>query len=47
MVPQTRLLCEAAIDVVVDLCDLVRRMNGDGWSFVLLDAGEACHDALP
>jgi hypothetical protein len=44
---RTRLLREATIYVVVDFCDLVRRVNGDGRSFVLRDTSEACHNALP
>jgi hypothetical protein len=41
----TRLLGETSIYVVVYLCNFVRRMNGDGRSFILLDAGECRHGA--
>jgi hypothetical protein len=43
---QARLLCESAIDVIIDLCDLVGRVDSDGRAFALFYAGEACHDVV-
>lgn len=40
------LLCESSIDVVVDLGNLVRRIDGNRWAFAFFDACEACHDVV-
>lgn len=39
------LLCKAAIDVIIDLGDLVRGVNDDRWRLVIRNPREACHDA--
>jgi hypothetical protein len=39
------LLCEATIDVIVDFCNFVGRMNDDGWPFAFIDFRESRHFA--
>jgi hypothetical protein len=39
------ILREATIDVIVDLCNLVGRMNDDGWAFAFVDFRESRHSA--
>jgi hypothetical protein len=41
-----RLLGKSSIDVVVNLGNLVRRINGNRWAFAFLDACEARHDVV-
>lgn len=38
------ILCETAIDIVVDLGDLMVGMDDDGRGLVVGDTSEACHD---
>jgi hypothetical protein len=38
------LLGKPSIDVVVDLSDLVGRMNSNGRCFTVFDLGKGCHD---
>jgi hypothetical protein len=40
-----RLLCEASIDIVIDLGNLVVGMDGDGRGFLLRDARKGGHGA--